>query len=275
MEAGRGYGRGEGGGQGELGTEGKVRGGQGVVGSIPFFTVSAQVCVSTGPQPGLYARGRSRTGRKGWAAHSPSESKSVKTTGGETLAARPHPRGMREHAQSCAQPRRLRDARAAGCPFSSAPSAAVVLQQPGPRAALLHKGSGATQGGSQAATGHLARLSLFTHRREVTPSQRITVLPECSPQGLARGQRWTRAPAKGPPGLPTPHAPHLLLCAEGLRLQLLILALGNPQELFKVSLKKNPASLSGHSTAGVPSCQTQPQRVLTGRLPRWGGGEDP
>lgn len=131
MEAGRGEGRGGGGGQGELGTEGKVRGGQGVVGSIPFFTVSAQVCASTGPWPGLCARGRSRTGRKGWAAHSLSESKSVKTTGGETLAAHPHPRGMREHAQGRAQPHRPPDAWAAGCPFSSAPSAAVVLHSPG------------------------------------------------------------------------------------------------------------------------------------------------
>ena len=103
------------------------------------------------------------------------------------------------------------------------------------------------------------------------------MLPECSPRGLARGQRSTRAPAKGPPGSqpPTPHHPHLLLCAEGLRLQLLILALGNPQELFKVSLKKNPASLSGHSPAGVPPCQTQPQRVLTGRPPRGEGARTP
>lgn len=70
-----GGGEGGGGGQGELGTEGKVRGGQGVAGNIPFFTVSAQVCASTGPWPGLCARGRSRTGRKGQQLYSLSESK--------------------------------------------------------------------------------------------------------------------------------------------------------------------------------------------------------
>lgn len=142
MEAGRG--RGGGGGQGELGTEGMVRGRQGPIGSGPFFTVSAQVCVSTGPRPGLCARGRRRTGRKGWAAHSPSESKSVKTTGGETLAARPHPGGMREHAQGRAQPRCPETPGLPAAPSAQRPLQASCSNGPGPRVALLHEGSGAT-----------------------------------------------------------------------------------------------------------------------------------
>lgn len=52
-------------------------------------------------------------------------------------------------------------------------------------------------------------------------------------------------------GASTRPRPHLLLCAEGLRLQLFILALGNPQELFEVSLRKSQASLSSQSPAGV------------------------
>lgn len=116
----------------------------GVVGSVPFFTVSAQVCVSMGPRPGLCARGRRRTGRKGWEAHSPSESKSVKTTGGETLAACPHPRGMREHAQGRAQPRHPETPGLPAAPSAQRPQQASCSNGPGPRAALLHEGSGAT-----------------------------------------------------------------------------------------------------------------------------------
>ena len=70
-----------------------------------------------------------------------------------------------------------------------------------------------------------------------------------------------------------PHHPHLLLCAEGLRLQLLILALGNPQELFKVSLRKKP-SISVRSQPRKCPPKTQLSGCSQGACPGE-GVEDP
>lgn len=84
------------------------------------------------PQPGHCARnhplprGRRRTGRKGWAAHSPGKSESMETSEGETKAACPSrvicARRMKRHAQGHAQPRRPLDAQAAHSSSTPAPA---------------------------------------------------------------------------------------------------------------------------------------------------------